>query len=160
MFKFSSQFSYTGDATATLNSLTNVHNAAPVNLSVSIDTLLSTDNYPSPAVANVDAPNAANQLVFMAQPMSWWLSGLASEKIKYAPVSNHVNWAYTTASGAVVHIGMPISNLLIPNRNQSSTRDASSNVMTLVFEPKLGMGRTDTSEMHMPLGAGATGPSA
>lgn len=157
MFKFTSEFSYNGDATSTLNSLTNVLNPAPVNLSVSIDSLLSTDNYPSPAVVNVDAPNAANQLVFMAQPMSWWLSVLSSEKVKYAPVSNNVNWAYVNASGVLIHIGMPISNLLIPNHTQSSSRDASSNLMTIVFEPKLGMCRTDTATM--PFHAPAVPPS-
>ena len=70
MFNATSTFSYTGDATATLNSLTNVQNATPVDPAL-VDSKLSSENYVSSAVANKDAPNPANQAVFMALPLSW-----------------------------------------------------------------------------------------
>ena len=141
-----SVYSYTGNATATLNSLTNVQNGLTVNAS-SLDSHLSPNNYVSPAVANKDAPNPANQAVFMALPMSWWVTGLTSGAVKYLPVSNNVNWGYTDASGTVYHIGRPISDLLLPNRTQSTARDSSGN-MVVVFEPKLGLARTDTRPGH------------
>ena len=140
-----SVYSYTGITTSTLNSLTNVKNGLTVD-PASLGSKLS-NNYVSPAVANKDAPNPANQAVFMGLPMSWWLSGLTSGAVKYLPVSNNVNWGYTDASGTVYHIGRPISDLLLPNRTQSTSRDSSGN-MTIVFEPKLGLGRTDTTPAH------------
>ena len=147
-----SVYSYTGNATATLNSLTNVQNGLTVD-PVSVNSRLSPLNYVSPAVANKDTPNPANQRVFMALPMSWWLTSLTSGAVKYLPVSNNVNWGYTDVSGTVYHIGRPISDLLLPNRTQSTSRDSSGN-MTIVFEPKLGLGRTDTRPAP---GMGATG---
>ena len=140
MFNVTSVYSYTGDSTATLNSLTNVQNASLVDVA-SVDTLLSADNYVNSEL------NPANQLILKAMPMSWWVSGLTSNTIKYFPFSGGVNWSYTTPSGTVIHIGREISDLLLPNRNQSSSRDSNTNVITTVFEPKLGLNRTDSSSM-------------
>lgn len=142
MFNVTSVYSYNGDSTATLNSLTNVDNAVAVD-PASVNSHLSPNNYVSPAVANKDSPNPANQAVFMAMPMSWWVTSLTSGAVKYLPVSNNVNWGYTDASGTVYHIGRPISDLLLPNRTQSTSRD-SSGTMMMVFEPKFGLCRTDT----------------
>jgi hypothetical protein len=157
MFNVTSVYSYTGNSTATLNSLTNVHNAVAVD-PASVNSRLSPMNYVSPAVANKDAPNPANQAVFMAMPMSWWVTSLTSGAVKYLPVSNNVNWGYTDASGTVYHIGRPISDLLLPNRTQSTSHDSSGN-MVMVFEPKLGLGRTDTRPA-LGSGPGASGAAA
>ena len=134
-----SQYSYTGDVDATLNSLTRVQHPAPVDVSA-VDTLL----VPTTTDSNSEVPNETNQLVFMAMPMSWWLSGLSSNAVKYTPVSSNVNWSYVNASGAVFYVSRHISDLLLPNRIQTVTTDVSNNTMTHVFEPKFGLSRTDT----------------
>jgi hypothetical protein len=114
-----SSFSYTGDLTTTLNLLTNVSN--PDTSKTLAD--LSTDNYSTGTDDNRNAePNATNQLVFMNQPMSWWLENLQSSSIYYLPYSNYVNWGYKDASGNVYHIHINLTNLLIPNYTKSSTR--------------------------------------
>ncbi len=148
-FSFKSTFSFTGDVTATLNTLTNVEN---VDATKTLETL-SSKNYigaqPNPSNPNRNPikPNPDNQLVFMNQPMSWWLENLASGAIHYLPYSNYVNWGYKMETGDVVHIDMDISNLLIPNRSVSSSKDSTTNITTVLFESKFGMERKDTHTM-------------
>ena len=143
----SSLFSYTGDISATLNSLTGETNVTPLNLSD-----LSTNNYPT-GDPNNSPPNADNQLIFMKQSMSWWVTQLNCGNISYIPLSNYVNWTFKNSSRASIHIGMPISNLLIPNSVKTSTFDPQTKVMTLEYNMKFGMGRTDTQQFMV----GATG---
>ena len=137
MYKVStSVYVYTGDATATLNTLTNV-------TSVTSNTLADVStNYPS-SVPNQSAPNADNQSIFMNQPMTGWVEGLNSSSVKYAPVSNYVNWAYTENSN-VYHIGMPISDYLIPNSIASSILDPETKVITHTYVMKFGMSKVET----------------
>ena len=140
-FKVTSSFSYTGDLTATLNTLTNVTN---VDATKTLQTL-STENYANPNTNNKTLkPNADNQRVFMNQPMSWWLENLNSGVVFYLPYSNFVNWGYKDASSNVYHIDIAISDMLIPNRTKDIQKDPSSNAFTIRFEDKYGMSRTDT----------------
>jgi len=139
MFTITSAFSLSGNAAATLNSLTNTKASGATALSG-----LSTINYP---VAGSREPNAANQLIFMAQPLSWWLDGLNSGAIKYTPVSNEVNWSFKNSAGVLIHIGMPITNLLIPNQTESSTKSADSMSSKITFVSKFGLSRVDTQTM-------------
>lgn len=138
MYRIStSVYSYVGDATVTLNSLTET---TPTTMTLAD---LSTNNYPS-SVPNNSPPNSDNQLIFMNQPMTWWVENLNTPaSIAYAPVSNYVNWAYTGDSN-VYHIGMPISDYLIPNSIASSTVDPVTKVMTNTYVMKFGMTKVDT----------------
>ena len=142
MFKITSTFSFTGDASATLNTLTKT---TPTTLTLAD---LSGLNYSEPELVNNSAPNANNQLIFMNQPMGWWIEQLQNGSVEYFPLSNYVNWAYTDVNKVVYHIGRPISDLLIPNTVGISTRDPVSNTITTVFGPKFGMGRTDIQKMN------------
>jgi hypothetical protein len=148
MLGVKSNFSYTGVATQTPNTLTNT--------SVTHHTLsdLSSNNYPN-SPADKSEPNANNQLVFMNQPMSWWLNSLQNASVKYTPISSYVNWSYVDSSGSVFHIGRPVSDLIIPNSIESTSRDSTTNTTTSVFKPKLGMNRTDTHTMNVNRNAGA-----
>ena len=138
MYRIStSVYSYLGDATVTLNTLTHI---TPVTTMTLAD--LSTNNYPS-SVPNNSPPNSNNQLIFMNQPMTWWVESLNTPSINYAPVSNYVNWAYTGNSN-VYHIGMPISDYLIPNSVASSIVDPMTKVMTNTYVMKFGMAKVDT----------------
>jgi hypothetical protein len=139
VFSITSVYTLEGDATKTLNTLTN----SPVSGSSDISTLSSV-NYP---VANDSNPNAANQLVFKNQPLSWWLASLNSGAVKYTPFSNNVNWAYVDASKNSIHISMEISNLLIPNSTKTITRNPGSLSSVLSFVPKFGLTRVDTHTM-------------
>jgi len=139
-FSVSSVFTLTGDETKTLHALTNV--AATGNNDISS---LSTNNYPNSGDSN---PNHDNQLVFMNQPLSWWLASLNSGSVKYTPVSNFVNWSYVEPSSkALIHIGITISNLLMPNKTQKVDRTPGSRSSVITFEPKFGLGRVDTCDM-------------
>ena len=142
-------FSFNGDLSATPNTLTRVQG---VDATLTLESLSSLNyngiqpNASNPNMSPVK-PNAHNQLVFMNQPMSWWLANLNSGVVHYLPYSNHVNWGYKTASGNVVHIDMKISDLLIPNRSMNSSMDKDTKKQTTTFEEKFGMGRTDTMTM-------------
>lgn len=148
-FVTSSSFSLSGDGNMSLASLM----AAPEEGSKDIATL-STVNYPT---AGSSLPNATNQQVFMNQPLSWWVEGLNAGTIQYTPVSGDVNWAYTAgakdasgnfvASGSPIHIGTSITNSLIPNRTKSVSRNATTGESTVVYEPKVGISRTDIHKM-------------
>jgi len=137
-----STYSYSGVATATLNTLTNAVN--PDTSKTLTD--LSTNNYPTGAI-NASSPNATNQTIFKNQPMSWWLSGLQSGAINYFPLSNYVNWSYTDASKNVYHIDVVVSKAIIPNQTKNVTTDNTTHVTTITFVDKFGMSRIDTRKM-------------
>ena len=139
-FSISSIFTLTGDATKTLHALTNVTATGSSDL-----TALSMNNYPT---SGDSTPNHENQLVFMNQPLSWWLESLNSGLVKYTPVSNFVNWSYVDpTTKSLVHISMTISNLLIPNKTQKVDRTPGSRTSVITFEPKFGLSRVDTHDM-------------
>jgi len=143
-FKMTSTYKFTGNDTVTLNVLTNV---APPAVPKTLKDL-SKLNYPAGETNDRNLrPNADNQLVFMNQPMSWWVSNLKSESVHYLPYSNFVNWGYKDASGDEYHIDISLSNLLIPNKTKDVSKDVSSNLFTITFEEKLGMSRVDTRTM-------------
>ena len=145
VFKVSSTFTFTGNLADTLNTLTNVQNVDVTKTLATLSKVNYTGAQPAPNApvrANVD-----NQLVFMNQPRSWWVENLNSGAVHYLPVSNYVNWGFKDVSASVYHIDIEISNLLMPNKTASSTRNPTKNEMTIVFEPKLGMGRTDVRSM-------------
>jgi hypothetical protein len=138
-----STFSYTGDLVTTLNVLTNVSNPDTSKTLAN----LSTENYLSGTdEARNTEPNASNQLIFMNQPMSWWLENLQSSGVYYLPYSNYVNWGYKDASGNVYHIHINVTNLLIPNYTDSTSRDSSGNIH-IDFKAKFGLSRTDMISM-------------
>jgi hypothetical protein len=139
VFSVTSVFSLTGDATQTLNTLTNTTVSGSSDLST-----LSTTNYP---VSNSREPNSENQLVFKNQPLSWWLASLNSGSVKYTPYSNEVNWSYVNSSNNDIHISIEISDLLIPNKTESVSRNSDSVTSLITFEPKFGLGRVDTHTM-------------
>jgi hypothetical protein len=139
VFSVTSVFSLTGDATKTLNTLTNTAVSGSSDLST-----LSTTNYP---VSNSKEPNSQNQLVFKNQPLSWWLASLNSGSVKYTPYSNEVNWSYVNSSNNDIHISIEISDLLIPNRTASVSRNSDSVTSVITFESKFGLGRVDTHTM-------------
>ena len=139
VFSLTSVFTLTGDATLSLNTLTNT----PVSGSSDLSTL-STTNYPD---SNNKEPNSENQLVFKNQPLSWWLASLNSGSVKYTPYSNEVNWAYVNSSNNEIHISVEISNLLIPNKTLSVSRAPDSASSVITFEPKFGLERVDTHTM-------------
>lgn len=145
MYKVStSVYAYTGDVNTTLNALTHT---SPTTKTLAD---LSTNNYPS-SVVNNSPPNADNQEIFMNQPMTWWVESLNTplQSVKYAPVSNYVNWSYTGNSN-VYHIGRPISDYLIPNSMASSVIDPVTKVMTNTYGMKFGMSKVDTLTQSMP----------
>ena len=145
MYKLSTCiYAYTGDVSATLNTLTHT---SPVTTKTLAD--LSTNNYPAPSVPNHSAPNADNQAILMNQPMSWWIEVLNAplQTVKYAPVSNNVNWAYIPNSNTAYHIGRPISDSIIPNSVSSTVVDPETKVMTKTYAMKFGMSKVETSTL-------------
>jgi hypothetical protein len=136
VFSITSVYSLTGDATKTLNELTKTTPTGSSDLKT-----LSAVNFVNPTDT---LPNATNQLVFMNQPLSWWLASLNSGLVKYTPVSNNVNWSYFSPNGSQVYIGIAISNLLIPNKSVGASKNASSMTTVVSFEPKFGLSRVDT----------------
>lgn len=135
----SSKYTLTGDDTKTLFTLTGVTSSGSSDLST-----LSTNNYPSSGDSN---PNAANQLVFKNQPLSWWLASLNSGDVKYTPVSNYVNWAYYDSNKNAYHISIEVSNLLVPNKTASVKRNPDTKDTEVTFEAKFGLSRVDTMSM-------------
>ena len=138
MSAISMAFTYSGDSAATLNTLTNVQNP---DVSKTLADL-SAVNYEANVNERTTKPNSANQLIFMNQPISWWLENLNSGAVKYLPFSNHVNWALTNSSGDV-HIDVTVSSLFIPDMIASTSFD-STGKRVIVFQTKLNFGRTDT----------------
>ena len=139
VFSITSVYSLSGDATKTLNTLTNTPASGSSDLST-----LSSVNYP---VANDPNANASNQLVFRNQPLSWWLASLNSGAVKYTPFSNNVNWAYVDVNNNSIHISIEISNLLIPNKSASITKNPGSMSSEITFVSKFGLTRVDTHTM-------------
>jgi hypothetical protein len=139
VFSLTSVYTLTGDATQTLNTLTNTVASGSSDLST-----LSINNY---VAASDSSPNEANQLVFKNQPLSWWLVSLNSGAVKYTPFSNDVNWAFIDANDNAIHISIEISNLLIPNKTANVERTSGSMATTVTFEPKFGLTRVDTQTM-------------
>lgn len=131
-------FTYSGDVSATLNTLTNAMNP---DLSKSLDDL-SKENYDASLDPRTAIPNAANQSIFMNQSIVWWINNLNSGTIKYYPFSNSVNWVFTSSSGDV-HIDVSVSSLCIPDVIQSQSIDASGNMIT-VFQNKFNVSRLDS----------------
>jgi hypothetical protein len=119
-------FSFVGDSTQTLNTLTGKE---------------PTRHTLSDLSGNFDI----NQLVFMNQPMSWWLEGLNNSKIKYTPLNNYVNWSYV--DGQVFEIGLTISDLIIPNTTGTCTPNYDTKSVTCVSQPKFGMTKIVTFSM-------------
>ena len=136
VFSVTSVYSLSGDSTATLNTLTNTAVSGSADLAT-----LSTNNYDSEGDLT---PNAANQLVFRNQTLSWWLESLNSGAVKYTPFSNNVNWAFIDTNQNSIHISIEISDLLIPNKTVSVSRTPGSMTSEVTFEPKFGLGRVDT----------------
>lgn len=131
-FSITSEFFLSGDATQTLNTLTK---ANPVG-SNDLTKVSST------------SPTKENQVIFMNQPLSWWVASLNSGVIKYTPIGNDVNWSYIPSSGAgPVHISMTVSNLIIPNKTKKVDRNSGSMAAIVEFEPKFGLSRIDTHNM-------------
>jgi hypothetical protein len=116
-------FSFVGDSTQTLNTLTGKE---PTN-----HTLLE-----------LAASFEVNQLVFMNQPMSWWMDGLNNSTIRYTPLNNEVNWSYVDGTGQFFEIGLPISDLIIPNTTGTCTPDFGTKIVTCISQPKFGMTKT------------------
>jgi hypothetical protein len=129
-------YSFNGDLTATLNTLTNVTNTGPYPTIDALSIENYTESFKTPSNPNDSPikPNSQNQLIFMNQPMSWWLENLNSGGIYYFPYTNHVNWAYNKAS-AEIHIDREITDLIIPNEYM----DSSGN--TVYYKEKYGMAR-------------------
>jgi hypothetical protein len=139
VFSLTSVYTLTGDANSTLNTLTNTAVSGSSDLST-----LSTTNY---VEAGASTPNEANQLIFKNQPLSWWVECLNSGAVKYTPFSSDVNWAFIDANDNAIHISIEISNLLIPNKPESSERDPGSMSYNVTYEPKFGITRLDTHSM-------------
>lgn len=116
-------YSFVGDSTQTLNTLTG---RAPTQHTLS----------------ELSASFEVNQLIFMNQPMSWWLNGLTTSTIRYTPLNNDVNWSYVDANEQVFHIGLSISDLIIPNTTGTCTPDFGTKIVTCVSAPKFGMTKT------------------
>jgi hypothetical protein len=148
MFRYVSKYSFEGDLSATLNSLTNLPNTG-----LGLESL--SENYTEPFVNPLNPnespirPNPHNQQVLMNQPMSWWLENLNSGTIHYFPFTNYVNWTFNET-----HIDREISDLIIPNECISS----SNNI--LVYREKFGLTRTDSQEQPAPEPVPAPEPAA
>lgn len=123
-------YSYTGDIDITLAKV----------IDIEVDSTKTLDMLSLP---NFSPPNTNNQEIFMNQPISWWLNGLNTHSyIKYTPVSDYVNWAYISGSN-VFHIGIPVSNSIIPNTVITSHIDSTSKIMTNYYANKFGMSKVD-----------------
>ena len=138
-FSSTSTFSFTGDATDTLNTLTQAINPDTSKTLADLDY----NNYPN-GTSDGSSPNSINQTIFNNQPMSWWISELQSGTVKYFPHSNYVNWAYIDASNNVYHIDISISNALIPNYTKNISADPETKITTITFVDKFGLSRVDT----------------
>jgi hypothetical protein len=112
-----------------------------------INTLTNTPSTGSSDLSTLSTSVVTNILVFKNQPLSWWLASLNSGAVKYTPVSNDINWSYFAPSGQKFHIPIELSNLLLPNKTKTSTRNADNSTFTILFEPKFGLERTDTTSM-------------
>lgn len=131
-------FSYSGDLSATVNTLTNVQDP---DVSKTLADL-STENFPTPDPIE-PRPNPANQLIFMNQPISWWLDGLQNGTIVNFNYGRYVQWKYVDASGNNIYIDTYVTSRIIPDESSHIDRDYTANTHTVVFMDKLGMSRKD-----------------
>lgn len=79
-------------------------------------------------------PYEANQEIFKNLSLAWWVQGLNTGTVQYRPVSNEVNWAFVNSEGKDVNIAKEITDLIIPNRTASVTRDAETKTMRWILE--------------------------
>jgi hypothetical protein len=127
-------FFYNGTPTATINSLTSKPASTLTLSNLVVDT-------------NKLEGNLTNQEVFMNQPMFWWVTQLSSKAIKYRPISNNVNWIYTSSAGQVYNINKSVTDILLPSKTESSSMNPDTRLVAIKFVPKFGMCRTDTVTM-------------
>ena len=136
MFQQIDTYSFEGELTATLNTLTGLENTG-----LGLEAL--SENYTEPFVNPLDPnespirPNPQNQKILMNQPMSWWVETLNSGAIHYYPFTNLVNWAYKVGENEI-HIEREVSDLIIPNETESSSENS------VIYKEKLGMKRIST----------------
>ena len=136
MFQQIDTYSFEGELTATLNTLTGLENTG-----LGLEAL--SENYTEPFVNPLDPnespirPNPQNQKILMNQPMSWWVENLNSGAIHYYPFTNLVNWAYKLGE-IEIHIEREVSDLIIPNETESSSENS------VIYKEKLGMKRIST----------------
>ena len=136
MFQQTDTYSFEGELTATLNTLTGLENTG-----LGLEAL--SENYTEPFVNPLDPnespirPNPQNQKILMNQPMSWWVENLNSGAIHYYPFTNLVNWAYKVGENEI-HIEREVSDLIIPNETESSSENS------VIYKEKLGMKRIST----------------
>lgn len=139
MFEYINTYSFEGDLSATLNTLTNLENT---NLGLdSLSKVNYTQPFVNPSNPNESPirPNSQNQLILKNQPMSWWVENLNSGAIYYFPYTNYVNWAYKSELDTVeIHIDIEITDLIIPNELAGSSKS------TLEYKDKFGMKRVIT----------------
>lgn len=79
-------------------------------------------------------PYEANQEIFKNLSLAWWVQGLNTGTVQYRPVSNEVNWAFVNSEGKDVNIAKEITDLIIPNRTASVTRDDETKTMRWILE--------------------------
>ena len=79
-------------------------------------------------------PYEANQEIFKNLSLAWWVQGLNTGTVQYRPVSNEVNWAFVNSEGKDVNIAKEITDVIIPNRTASVTRDAETKTMRWILE--------------------------
>ena len=72
-----------------------------------------------------------NQVILKNLPLSWWITQLNSGAVQYRPVSGQVNWAFVVG-GKDVYITREISDVIIPNRTDTCTRNEAAKTTTLV----------------------------
>lgn len=136
MFQQKDTYSFEGELTATLNTLTGLENTG-------LGLEAFSENYTEPFVNPSDPnespirPNPQNQKILMNQPMSWWVENLNSGAIHYFPFTNLVNWAYKVGENEI-HIERGVSDLIIPNETESSSDNS------VIYKEKLGMKRIST----------------
>lgn len=91
-------------------------------------------------------PYEANQEIFKNLSLAWWVQGLNTGTVQYRPVSNEVNWAFVNSEGKDVNIAREITDVIIPNRTDSITRDEETKTMRWTFQDNgcLAMTRVDS----------------
>ena len=92
---------------------------------------VSTVNAGSLVTDNSSTSLENNQAILKNLPFSWWIAQLNSGAIQYRPVSGLVNWAFVV-NGQDVHITREITDVVIPNRTDSCTRDEVAKTTSLV----------------------------
>ena len=120
-----STYTFTGDGTQTLATVTSAPSASLTE-------------------ADLSGNFEQNQMVFMNLPLSWWIQGLQNSSIHYTPISNSVNWSYTN-----YEISMDISSLIIPDTKDECVPDLSTGVVTCRYKEKFGIGKIETFSFEL-----------